>query len=68
MLSTDSTTNYWARNALARVRFLEKENCKKSAIATAHKSKTDIENHHNQAVKELQKIRRNYFLGPRHFL
>ena len=67
MLSTSKTTNYWRRNALARVRFLQKEKPEKAARPTISNDRTDAVKHHDKAVKELRKARRRYFLERRSF-
>lgn len=68
MLSANATTNYWRRNALARVRFLQKEQPKKAKRPTVSNDKANVAKQHNKAVKTLRKVRRSYFLERRSFI
>ena len=68
MLSTSKTTNYWRRNALARVRFLQKKKPEKAALPTISNDRTNAVKPHDKAVEELRKVRRRYFLERQSFL
>ena len=69
MLSTSAPTNYWRRNALARVRFLQKEqSSKKPKRFVVSSDQANANKQHDKAVRELRKVKRNYFLERRPFL
>ena len=68
MLSANTTTNYWRRNALARVSFLQKEQPETVKRPTCSNDKANAANQHNKAAKTLRKVRRNYFLERCSFL
>ena len=68
MLSTSKTTNYWRRNALTRVRFLQRETPEKTERPAVSNDRTNAVKHHDKVVKELRKVERNYFLERRPFL
>lgn len=69
MLSTSAPTNYWRRNALARVRFLQKEqSSKKPKHPVVNSDKANAIKQHDRAVRKLRKVKRNYFLERRLFL
>lgn len=68
MLSDNMTTNYWRRNALARVSFLQKEQPKKVKRSTVSNDKAIATNQHSEVVKTLRKVKGNCFLERRSFL
>ena len=65
MLSTNRITNYWARNALARVRFLQEKTHTRNASVAIRQDKANTTQSHNKAVDTFRKAKRIYLLEHR---
>lgn len=62
MLSTNRATNYWTRNALARVRFLQKGTRKKEVSKSVRSDKVIAMRRPNTVAETFNKVRQNYLI------